>query len=244
MRQDDPAKAIEAQIRDHPESLGEELMQAGFVDSLKWRDAEQALAHDGLNVLTELFRDHQDDHFDCWIHFPADDAFDPASGARFYYHAHEPEDWPLDEHGHFHLFVPNPRAPDNKDAFCHIGAISMSPKGEVRRLFMTNQWVTAEQWVPAEELIEVLPESFLISRARPSYLVAQWLMTLVSVLQLHLAALLVARDQAVSNNTVEGMDVQILKDRERHILAEMPVDMKAVISAWEQGFERFFGLDK
>lgn len=233
-------ETIESLISQQPATLGAQLLEAGFDASQEWLALEQALANDGLNVLTELFRDHRDSHFDCWAHFPADDARDPVSGARFYYHAHDPADWSLQEHGHFHLFIPNPRDPENPDDFCHIGAVSMSNQGVVDSLFMTNQWVTAESWVPAAELVAVLPAAFTVERARPSYLVSRWLTSLVTLCALHLAQLLEQRDQAVLSAAGDGVDPAILSDQDRHILARMPVDIQAIAEAWQQGHQRFF----
>lgn len=46
------------------------------------------------------------DRFTQWEHYPKGDAIDPASKARWYYHAHPPEQRGPREHGHFHLFLP------------------------------------------------------------------------------------------------------------------------------------------
>ncbi len=40
------------------------------------------------------------------IHYPAGDAIDLNSQARWFYHAHAPAERGCSDHGHFHLFLP------------------------------------------------------------------------------------------------------------------------------------------
>ncbi|MCA3256203.1 MAG: hypothetical protein INF91_11375, partial [Alphaproteobacteria bacterium] len=55
-----------------------------------------------------------------WAHYPADDAVDPASGARWFYHTHAHESRDGAEHGHFHLFL-------DRSAFARAGAPLAGP---------------------------------------------------------------------------------------------------------------------
>lgn len=190
---------------------------------------QEALANDNLSLLNELFRDLGDGPIEQWAHYPADDSFDPATGAMFYYHAHDPDDWSREEHGHFHLFVrPSVEA---ESAFNHFLAVSMTPHGVPCGLFTTNRWVTDETMEPAGALMDRVEARFEINRARPSWLVAQWLMALVALVRPHLAELLQRRDEALSwVDTDRPPDERLTEDRQVHILSEMPFDLVAVLA--------------
>ncbi|MFW6379569.1 MAG: DUF6969 family protein [Guyparkeria sp.] len=213
--------------------LPEDWLEAGLAASDEWRSIQAALAADGQTVLTELFRDHRDDGFDYWAHFPADDASDPVSGARFYYHAHDPAEWTSEEHGHFHLFI----ADEGEPGFAHVVAVSMDGQGRPRRLFTTNAWVTGEALRPAESLLARLPNGFEVNRARPSWLVGRWLSALVALLMPQIRELLVERDRALVAESGEWPDPTVLADRDRHVLSECRLDMEAVLASWSREVE-------
>ncbi|MFO7581149.1 DUF6969 family protein [Guyparkeria sp.] len=203
-------------------------VDAGLAALDEWIAIHEALANDGQNVLTELFRDHQETGFGYWEHFPADDAHDPRSGARFYYHAHDPSEWSRQEHGHFHLFLPS----ENEAGFSHVVAISMSPEGLPQRLFTTNEWVTGERLAPAAELLDRLPEGFEINRARPSWLVGRWLTALVALVMPQVESLLRARDEVLTGSEGALPSPTVVDDRSRHVLSESELDMQEVTAAW------------
>jgi len=208
-------------------------VDAGLAALDEWAAIEQALLADGQTILTELFREHADSGFDYWEHFPADDALDPRSGARFYYHAHDPADWSREEHGHFHLFVPS----DSEVGFAHVVAVSMAPDGTPQRLFTTNEWVTGEQLAPASALLDTLPGGFEINRARPSWLIGRWLGALVSLATPQIEALLEARDEALTGEGGDWPEPVVVEDRSRHVLSEGELDMKALATAWARHAE-------
>ncbi len=217
--------------------LPADWLDAGLAALDEWQSIEAALAADRQTVLTELFRDHDDNGFDYWAHFPADDALDPVSGARFYYHAHDSSAWVAEEHGHFHLFVGDPGdsgSPDDPDEadFSHVVAVSMDARGQPRRLFTTNGWVTGEAMRPSGELLARLPQGFDINRARPSWLVGRWLTSLVALVMPEIRELLRARDQALQGPDGQWPDPVVLEDRGRHVLSECALDMGAVVSGW------------
>lgn len=187
----------------------------------------QALANDGVSVLHELFRDSAEAPVEMWIHYPPDDCRDPDSGAMFYYHIHDPRDWARNEHGHFHLFV----RPSSQAAFSHAMAVSMTPHGLPSGLFTTNQWVTDETVRPAAALLQLMDERWEIARARPSWLVVQWLKSLVTLVRPHAEVLLCRRDEALEWTAGRGPSVTALEDRTRHILSEMPLDLMAILGA-------------
>ncbi|MCL7750855.1 hypothetical protein LV475_04520 [Guyparkeria hydrothermalis] len=214
--------------------LPEDWLEAGLAASDEWRSIQAALAADHQTVLTELFRDHPDDGFDYWAHFPDDDARDPVSGARFYYHAHDPAEWAANEHGHFHLFM----AVDGEPDFAHVVAVSMDRQGRPQRLFTTNGWVTGEAVQPAESLLDRLPTEFEINRARPSWLVGRWLSALVALVMPQIQDLLAARDRALTDESGRWPDPEVLDDRDRHVLSECPLDMEAVLVDWSRRADR------
>ncbi|MFI9651862.1 DUF6969 family protein [Guyparkeria halopsychrophila] len=213
--------------------LPEDWLDAGLAAIDEWGSIQAALAADNQTVLTELFRDHPEDGFDYWAHFPPDDARDPVSAARFYYHAHEPAEWTLAEHGHFHLFI----ADDDEPDFAHVVAVSMDSQGRARRLFTTNAWVTGETVRSATELLARLPNAFEINRSRPSWLVGRWLTALVALLMPQIRELLEARDRALTTDAGEWPDPEVLADRDRHVLSECPLDMGAIRAEWSRRLE-------
>jgi len=142
-------------------------------------DIQQALANDRLNLLTELFRDQPD--FQRWVHYPADDAKDPVSGALYYYHAHDEQERDPDEHGHFHTFIRD----EEGEGFNHVVAVSMNARGLIRSLFTTNRWVTDELIRPASSMWPRL-DDFVIDLARPSWLVSQWLQAVISLFRVQI----------------------------------------------------------
>lgn len=187
----------------------------------------EALANDDITLLGELFRDRGDTPIEAWEHYPADDSRDPNSGAMFYYHAHDPQEWDRDEHGHFHLFV----RPSAEADFTHVMAVSMTPHGLPHGLFATNGWVTDESMLRAEEVMQMLEERWDIARARPSWLVVQWLSASLRLLQPYTEALLMQRDALLGWSDITPPSQQILQDRDRHILSEMPLDFMATLQA-------------
>jgi hypothetical protein len=190
----------------------------------------EALVSDGITLQAELFRDRSNKPITAWEHYPADDCRDPKSGAMFYYHAHEPEEWDRDEHGHFHLFVRRKADGD----FTHAMAIAMTPHGLPNALFSTNDWVTAEKMLPATEVLDLLHQRWEINRARPSWLVAQWLSAMVRLLQPMTENLLQRRDQKLTWSVDGKPSGTLLGDRNTHILSELPVDLIEMLQAIQE----------
>ncbi len=185
----------------------------------------KSLTNDNLTVQGELFRDRVDAPIHAWAHYPADDFRDPESGAMFYYHAHDPEDWSLDEHGHFHLFV---RPSANAD-FTHVAAISMNAHGIPQTLFATNGWVTDEKMLPVAEVLQLVESRWEIHRARPSWLVVQWLNAMLELIRPYIRTLLQRRDQLLQWTAGKEANATILDDRNTHILSELAFDFTTVL---------------
>jgi len=197
---------------------------------------QEALSNDGISILGELLRDHGDAPIEPWEHYPEDDCRDPNSGAMFYYHAHHPNEWARDEHGHFHLFV----RPSAEGDFTHVMALSMTPYGVPNGLFATNGWVTDEVMLPADQVLQLMDERWEITRARPSWLVVQWISALLKIVRPQLEELLQRRDNAIGW-TGDGLSsTGILDDDQTHILSELPLNLIDMLEAVQaEGQARF-----
>ncbi|WP_155806047.1 DUF6969 family protein [Erythrobacter litoralis] len=98
-----------------------------------------------------------------WDHYPNGDAIDPNSTARWFYHAHPPEQRGSNEHGHFHIFLPlsalvgvEPlHRPEKDDAVevVHVVGLNFDCDGLPTTWMAVNQWVTDEYLMPAEAII-------------------------------------------------------------------------------------------
>ncbi len=188
----------------------------------------QSLANDKLSIVSEWLRDKADKPIQAWAHYPDDDCCDPETGAMVYYHAHDPDEWGREEHGHFHLFVRS--APEQ--AFTHVAAVSMSAYGIPVALFATNGWVTDEQMLPSEEVLRLLDDGFWqINRARPSWQVLQWLDALLTLLRPFIEELLLRRDQVIGWTQQGQSSTGILDDRDTHVLSELPFDWSEILES-------------
>jgi hypothetical protein len=150
-----------------------------------------------------------------WAHHPREDHVDPASGVRFYYHAHPADERATGEHGHFHVFVP---AHGGGDAISHLVGISLDDKGLPLRLFTTNRWVTGETWQDAASLAASLPRLQLRASGRLAP-VARWIAGMVHLYADTIADLLRERDSRV------GGGEAALDDRSLHIVSQRPVSL-------------------
>lgn len=188
----------------------------------------QALANDELSIVSEWLGDKAARPIQAWVHYPEDDCRDPASGAMVYYHAHDPAQWDRQEHGHFHLFVRS--APD--EAFTHVAAISMSAYGIPQALFATNGWVTDEQMLAAGEVLQLMDDGhWRINRARPSWQVLQWLEAFLTLVRPFIEELLLRRDELLDSTQQGQLSVEILQDRNTHILSEILLDWPGILES-------------
>ena len=160
--------------------------------------------------------------FEAWRHYPDGEAYDPASHAQFFYHAHPGPGRAAGEHGHFHTFmraegmppgavplllpeiaVANAAPPQGaplkrgeSDKVSHLVAIAVDERGQPIRLFTTNRWVTGETWYPADHVIAML-DRFAVGGDRPSPLLNRWIGAVLRLFRPQIADLLHARDKTV-----------------------------------------------
>ncbi len=179
--------------------------------------AETILAKSGLSVAGAVLAGVSE--VVAWRQYPAGGGVaDKDSGAHYYYHAHEPGE--SGEHGHFHCFV-RPSGADGP--FHHLIAVAVDGEGRLTRLFTVNRWVTGETWLPAPELIALLPR-FDIQLARPDYLVNRWLTAVIRLYADEIANLLVQRDAALAPIVARNGD-DALEDPAFDVLSEGRVSL-------------------
>ena len=161
-----------------------------------------------------------------WSHYPDGDAIDPGSHARWFYHAHPPDQRGEGEHGHFHMFLPlsafagdEPLAsPAKEDAaqVVHVAALCFDTDGLPTHWIATNQWVTEEYLFDAEAIIPRLDgmEMSAAGVAQGIDKVGRWLTLALSVARSDVEALLRRRDEKLAQTDV--------RDREAEVLASVP----------------------
>jgi len=175
-----------------------------------------------------------------WDHYPADDIVCPVSGARYFYHAHPPEERGAEEHGHFHLFLPvramaapalpliAPDRPAQPGDWVHIAALAVSDAGLPSALFTVNRWVTDEWLYPAHSIISAM-DRFDLRRAPGDALVNAWLTAAVALCSPLIAVLLAERDRVLLAHDPLG------EDRAYEVISRAPVDLQVLFEAASGG---------
>lgn len=159
--------------------------------------------------------------FRVWRHYPSNDATDVDHQTEFYYHAHAPDDRAFDEHGHFHVFSRS----RGGQKFHHIVGISLDNFGMPGRLFLTNQWVTGEDWISAKAIGPMVRrfECGVPGRLAP---VSRWITAMVhlfadDILQLHFK-----RECWWSGRCARGQDPRsILESRRFQVVAQARINL-------------------
>jgi len=165
-------------------------------------------------------------HFQEWRHYPQDDAFDANHLTGFYYHAHARAERPADEHGHFHVFARTPKG------FHHLAGISLNATGWPTRLFLTNQWVTGEHWITADQIAPMVDRFSCVVHGRLAP-VSRWITQIIYLYQKDILRLHQQKDAWLNQQTVIGKTLgsrrqvreKALQSKTHHVLAEVPVDL-------------------
>ena len=187
------------------------------------RFCQQVLAKSGDTVLSATLR--ETDTLEEWKHVPAGDAFDPESGAQWYYHCH-PKQAGIAEHGHFHCFV----RPNGKDGpVHHLIALGVDAYGNLIRLFTVNQWVVGDAWLDAAGTVALLPR-FDLQLGRPSYLVNRWLTAIVRYYADDIALLIGQRDIAIAAQSAEDAALA-RQDRGLEVTSQLTVKLPVPATA-------------
>lgn len=156
-----------------------------------------------------------------WTHVPENDARDPRSGYRWYYHAHPGQGhWPT-EHGHFHLFC-DPRAAAD---VTHLLAIAVDGRGVPLGLVAPNRWVTDERWRPAASVLRAV-ERFSRSTPRAFRRMHRWLAQVLVAFAPQVRALLDLRD-ARADELQRRLGRGALEDRRVAVLSRCRIDLQA-----------------
>lgn len=162
-----------------------------------------------------------------WEHYPKNDLIDGQSGYEFYYHSHSSNEMPDGEHGHFHLFKRVNRTPSK---FHHLIAISLDHKGLPIRIFTTNQWVTGEQWISADQTLGLLKDFDMAVKGRMAPL-ARWVSAFTKLFYVDMQDLIIQRDGVMSNlSTQLGNPELAFNARDRHVLTEKKIDLLGRLS--------------
>ncbi|MDO8650616.1 MAG: hypothetical protein Q7R66_00295 [Undibacterium sp.] len=165
------------------------------------------------------------------IHYPARDVFDPKNGTSFFYHAHRSKKFPINEHGHFHLFFYEKKLNDivsQSDDFSHFIGLSLDDKGLPLRWFTTNRWVSGEQWRPAGELVQLLP-TFLVQTNGRLAPVANWINAMVRLFQPQIAQLLYRRDKLMARHIASSGREFSFENRKLDVITECSASLPAKI---------------
>lgn len=197
------------------------------------REAQECcrvLKKGGLNLVGEVLRGQGE--FVEYSHYPADDVYDEESRAQYYYHAHRPG-----EHGHFHTFMrmsagnpdgaPAGDSPDSGEPV-HLIAISMDDYGWPIGLFATNHWVCGGAWLPAEDVIGILP-GYRIDHAYPSWPVNRWIGAMMVLFRPHIEALVRHRDEVISEWARRHPETDVFEDRELGVTGFLPISVENLL---------------
>jgi len=161
-----------------------------------------------------------------WQHYPSKDLVDEASGYEFYYHSHAVDQMPDGEHGHFHVIKRRP------GQFHHLIGVALDQQGLPVRLFTTNQWVTGEQLVNSELVIQFL-QSFEMNIKGRMAPVTKWLSALIGLFMPEIEMLVQKRDEKIAKLGVELGDLEAaLHSKEQHVLTECRIDLMARLSTY------------
>lgn len=194
--------------------------------------ATMKLAEAGPPLMRRVVPD--DELFRIWDHFPKDDAVDAVSGARWFYHAHAPNEGGREEHGHFHLFLDRasfekrgciaaPIEPGlDKPELVHIAGLSIDLRGVPVRLFTTNRWATDEWLYPAGNILDRLT-LFDLTHATGDPLVNAWLTAALPAFAPELRMLLRERDQVLASRSPSFFEA-----RQHEMLSAVELDLAAL----------------
>jgi hypothetical protein len=155
-------------------------------------------------------------------HYPRRDVIDAAHATRYFYHAHGSLKKPLEEHGHFHVFV------YRKKAFSHLIGISLNAMGHPIRLFTTNRWVTGEQWQSAQALQLPLQSFALQTRGRMAP-VARWVEAMMLLYSTQISQLLQERDAVMQAKALHQDWESLAEDRRLDVVTQRKISLTQTI---------------
>jgi hypothetical protein len=161
-----------------------------------------------------------------WAHYPANDAVDAAHHTEFYYHSHAASERAENEHGHFHVFS----RPANGTMFHHLVGISLTPLGRPTRLFLTNQWVTAETWLAPHAIAPFIDQftCHVSGRLAP---VSRWISSMVGLYAPDIHELHQQRQRWLDHSTTSQAERDArLQSTNHHVIAEQAIDLEHAVA--------------
>lgn len=183
-------------------------------------DCIQQLAARASNPVLEVLQG--DTQFEQNRKYPEHGLSFAHQGVRAFYHCHDTASAPVNEHGHFHVFL----SPGNRHAassdWVHLAGLSMDQLGQPLHWFSVNRWVCGGGWQTATKLMALMGQ---VSAATELLLVEQWLLAMLMVYRQELEQLLIVRDQCLTQLTASVNDQVILEDRRYYELSKCPIDL-------------------
>lgn len=155
--------------------------------------------------------------------YPEDKLVFNNSSWRAYYHCHAPPYRYENEHGHFHIFYQV--TPGN---WTHVAALSVDSQGQVQKWFVTNRWVTDENWQEANKFDEYLQDEPELTSL---LLVERWLYAMLMLYQDEIRRLLEQRDQQVNQLANGSSFKEVLENRDYYILAEEDIQLQEKLAS-------------
>ena len=223
------------------------------------RECRQTLAARGSTIIREAAG--AGDMAD-WRHYPAGDAYDPATHAQYFYHRHPAPARtrpaaPV-EHGHFHLFLRGEGMPEGVAPLLMPElAVAQAPaprqsapakrgsRDEVCHLVAIAldgrgepvRLLATNRWVTGETWYRADDVIAMVDRFRPasdapSALLNRWLGALVALFRPEIAALLRRRDEAIVERRFRWR-THVLEDKRLEIAASLDIDLEARLAAVE-----------
>lgn len=175
----------------------------------------QKMGEQQSNPVLEILDPEQPFHED--QKYPENKLIFNNSAWRAYYHRHAPPYRFENEHGHFHIFH---RV--NGDCWMHIAALSIDAQGQAQKWFVTNRWVTNENWQHADKFHDFVKEE---PDVKSLLLVERWLLAMLLLYQEEIHSLLEQRDQQVRKLAKQSSFDNVLEDRDVYILAERDIQL-------------------
>ena len=180
----------------------------------------QAMGENSSNPVLEVIE--RDKPFIADQKYPENKLIFNNSKWRAYYHSHG-EPYRFDnEHGHFHIFHKT-----EKNDWTHIAALSINSQGQPQKWFVTNRWVTDENWQMADRFPEFLADELEVTAL---LLVERWLYAMLVLYQDEIKQLLQQRDEKVMGLAKKSSFEGVLEDRDHYILAELDIQLQGKLT--------------
>jgi len=141
---------------------------------------------------------------------------------RAFYHCHDVEDKPDNEHGHFHVFI-NAENDNDSDHWPHLAGLSMDTMGQPIQWFTVNQWVTSGNWLASEQLTTNILNCSVDDNM---VLVEKWLMCMMNIYLEEIRQLLLDRDAILSRYDLQSDRKKILQERGIYTLSTQAINLQ------------------